>query len=230
MSSLAVSFYTMPHSYFELIQGFFLVHRQHCTLQAFEQFGALYMHNHDDKYPSRPGFKHGISRLGLQAPVDTNEPSGPTSKCSDNTANKLELGPDRSTCAEPDMPLSQIKLPSLVSELLGDCFLNKCDVRMECTALINPVNATHWFNAGSMFGQCRRLWPNIGSTLLWLYILIGSVDNTQLRIFHQYNVFVSDWISSFTHFDPYIVPLDMKGWICHFVKGQIHPFITKGTV
>ena len=28
-------------------------HRQHCTLHAFEQFGALYMHNHDDKYPPR---------------------------------------------------------------------------------------------------------------------------------------------------------------------------------
>ena len=28
----------------------------HCTLQAFEQFGALYMHNHDDKYPARLGF------------------------------------------------------------------------------------------------------------------------------------------------------------------------------
>ena len=50
-------------------------HRQHCTLQAFEQFGALYMHNHDDKYPARPGFEPGTSRL--QAPVDTNEPSGP---------------------------------------------------------------------------------------------------------------------------------------------------------
>ena len=29
-------------------------HRQHGTLHAFEQFGALYMHNHDDKYPDRP--------------------------------------------------------------------------------------------------------------------------------------------------------------------------------
>ena len=27
-------------------------HRQHCTLYAFEQLGALYMHNHNDKYPS----------------------------------------------------------------------------------------------------------------------------------------------------------------------------------
>ena len=33
------------------------------------------MHNHDDKYPSRPGFEPGTLRL--QAPVDTNEPSGP---------------------------------------------------------------------------------------------------------------------------------------------------------
>ena len=46
-------------------------HRQHCTLQTLEQLGALYMHNHDDQYPT----KLGTSRL--QAPVDTNEPSGP---------------------------------------------------------------------------------------------------------------------------------------------------------
>ena len=29
------------------------------------------MHNHDDKYPARPGSEPGTSRL--QAPVDTNE-------------------------------------------------------------------------------------------------------------------------------------------------------------
>ena len=33
------------------------------------------MHNHDDKYPAQPRFKPDTSRL--QAPVDTNEPSGP---------------------------------------------------------------------------------------------------------------------------------------------------------
>ena len=32
------------------------------------------MHNHDDKYPTRPGFEPGTS--WLQAPVDTNEPLG----------------------------------------------------------------------------------------------------------------------------------------------------------
>ena len=48
-------------------------HWQHCTLQAFELCGTLYVHNHDDKYPAE-GFEPGISRL--QAPVDTNEPSG----------------------------------------------------------------------------------------------------------------------------------------------------------
>ena len=47
-------------------------HRQHCTLKAFEQFVALYMHSHDDKYLARPGFEPGTSRL--QAPVDMNEP------------------------------------------------------------------------------------------------------------------------------------------------------------
>ena len=29
-------------------------HRQHCTLQAFEQFGALYKHNPDDKHSTQP--------------------------------------------------------------------------------------------------------------------------------------------------------------------------------
>ena len=34
----------------------------------------MYMHSHDDKYPARPGFVPGTSRL--QAPVNTNEPLG----------------------------------------------------------------------------------------------------------------------------------------------------------
>ena len=42
---------------------------------TFEQFGALYMHNHDDKYPARPGFEPGTFRL--QAQIDTIEPWGP---------------------------------------------------------------------------------------------------------------------------------------------------------
>ena len=54
-------------------------HRQHCTPHAFEQFVALYMHIHDDKYPRRPGLEPGTLRL--QAPVDTNEPSGPALVC-----------------------------------------------------------------------------------------------------------------------------------------------------
>ena len=58
-------------------------HRQHCTLLSFEQFSALYMHNHDDKYPARPGFKPDFPRL--QAPVDTNEPSGPAQRRINNT-------------------------------------------------------------------------------------------------------------------------------------------------
>ena len=40
---------------------------RYCTLQAFEQFRALYMHNHDDKYPARPGFEPGTSRLQAQS-------------------------------------------------------------------------------------------------------------------------------------------------------------------
>ena len=45
-------------------------HRRYCTLHAFGQFGALYMHNHDDKYTAD-------REMNLVPPVDTNEPSGP---------------------------------------------------------------------------------------------------------------------------------------------------------
>ena len=55
---------------------FFIVHS---TIgSTFEQFGALYLHSHDDKYPSRPGLEPGTP--SLQAPVDTNKPSGPATK------------------------------------------------------------------------------------------------------------------------------------------------------
>ena len=63
----------MPYSYFERLLYSAQYHRQHGTLHAFEQFVALYMENHDDKYLARPGFEPGISRL--LASVDTNKPS-----------------------------------------------------------------------------------------------------------------------------------------------------------
>ena len=61
-------------------------HRQHCTFHAFEQFGALCMHSHDDKYPCRSGFEPGNPRL--QSPVDTNEPSGPAHNIMNYEANE----------------------------------------------------------------------------------------------------------------------------------------------
>ena len=45
-------------------------------------FGALYMHNLDDDYQSRPGFEPGTPRL--QASVDTNKPSGPAVSSNDD--------------------------------------------------------------------------------------------------------------------------------------------------
>ena len=41
-------------------------HRQHCTLQAFEQIGVIYMHSHDDKNPARPGFEPGYKPQSIQ--------------------------------------------------------------------------------------------------------------------------------------------------------------------
>ena len=36
-------------------------HRYHRTLQTFDETGTLYMHDHNDKYPTRPGFEPSTS-------------------------------------------------------------------------------------------------------------------------------------------------------------------------
>ena len=61
-------------------EGFFIVHSTIAALYTpyFEQFGALYMHSHDDKYPAQSGFEPGKSRL--HAAVDFNEPLGQDTK------------------------------------------------------------------------------------------------------------------------------------------------------
>ena len=50
----------------------------HCTVQIFEQFGALYMHKLDDKYPTRPRFKSSTCWVSSLDRIEW--PSGP--KCS----------------------------------------------------------------------------------------------------------------------------------------------------
>ena len=45
--------------------------RQHRILWAFELFGTLYIHNPDDKYPTRAGFETSISEF--RATIDLNE-------------------------------------------------------------------------------------------------------------------------------------------------------------
>ena len=53
--------------------------RQYCALQAFRQFGALYMHNHDDDYSAGLEFEPSTHRV--QDPGDTNEQLGPAFNC-----------------------------------------------------------------------------------------------------------------------------------------------------
>ena len=58
------------HSFFYSAQ----CHRHHCTLHTFQQFGALYMHNLDDKHPTRPGLEPSSSEF--RATAGSNGPSG----------------------------------------------------------------------------------------------------------------------------------------------------------
>ena len=48
------------------------------------------MHNYDDKYPARPGFEPGTSRL--RAPVDTNESSVPVHRHSRGQVRRGQSG------------------------------------------------------------------------------------------------------------------------------------------
>ena len=53
---------TMPYSYRMTSRVLYsLVYSNVDSTANFEQFGALYMHNLDDKYPTRPGFKSNTS-------------------------------------------------------------------------------------------------------------------------------------------------------------------------
>ena len=45
-----------------------LHHRQPYTLHVSEQFGALYMHNHNDRHPNRPGYKPSSSESKANQP------------------------------------------------------------------------------------------------------------------------------------------------------------------
>ena len=55
----------MPYSYRMTSRVLYSAqyHKQHCTLQAFEQLGAPYIHNLDDKYRTRPGFEPSTSEF-----------------------------------------------------------------------------------------------------------------------------------------------------------------------
>ena len=69
----------MPYSYRMTSRVLYSAqhHRQHCTLHAFEQLGALYMHSPDDKHPTRPGFENNTSEF--RGTTGQNETAGSAS-------------------------------------------------------------------------------------------------------------------------------------------------------
>ena len=64
------------------------------------------MHNHDEKYPSRPGLESGTPRL--QAPVDTNEPSGPATNL--RRVNEQPFMLSRQQCQIIDVKMRKIAI------------------------------------------------------------------------------------------------------------------------
>ena len=68
---------TMSYSYQITPKRIHIAHynRHRCTIQAFEQFGALYMHNRVDKHTNRSEFEASTSEF--RATTGSNEPSGP---------------------------------------------------------------------------------------------------------------------------------------------------------
>ena len=107
-----------------------LYRRQRYALHSFKQLGALYMHNHDDKYPARPGFKPSTS--GLQAPVYANEPSGPAHWGWSTSEKSVYYGMDWWSWGSI---LSHIRLLyCLSSERKIEVWIN-LNIRFQCTEL-----------------------------------------------------------------------------------------------
>ena len=83
------------------------------------------------------------------------------------------------------------------------------------------------------YSPCSHLEQNINesSALVgWSWKVIDSYsDLIHNKVHHYHHPSACQTDSAISFLYKYIVPLDMKGCICHFIKWQIHPFISKGT-
>ena len=124
------------------------------------------MHNHDDKYPNRPGFEPGTSRL--QAPVDTTEPSVLAAR---NIITSLGLiktrdgGPTLEQCC----PISAVLC-------IREARPTACSTGQENTA--------HAQNAVSKLGHRLRRWPNIETSLGECNVFAGRQLRGLPDLFH----------------------------------------------
>ena len=118
----------------------------------------------------------------------------------------------------------------------------------------HPASTTHRPEVGPMLVRRLRRRPNIGPTLGRCVTFSGTVSAYQPRqsVWLSSNSPAQSLLPpchlnySITNYRTYkhhklicivltwsgdaIVPLDVKGCICHFTKWQIHPFISKGVV
>ena len=111
-----------------------------------------------------------------------------------------------------------IQKPQLASDICLNNRTSDCWV----SNLITFFGRATCLSQSGVFGGLRTL---ICYFPRWQWVLYQKTSGL-----HNYVVFTTH--ASTTLYPPgtHIVPLEMKGCICHFAKWQIHPLISKGTV
>ena len=104
-------------------------------------------------------------------------------------------------------------------------------VQRKCPTILYGVNL--WLKAVSATGATNRWNLNLGSSRFLYANFLGNmqffaaISRKCLLIGDLYRPTTVNYVAWRIKS---IVPLDMKGCICHFTKWQIHLFICKGTI
>ena len=90
-----------------------------------------------------------------------------------------------------------------------------------------PVIYFYQERTGGHLGNHNMIYPR-GTKIIWSHFIQWPPSCTQwvhgsLGNHHMIKVV------TFADVEDYLVPLEMKGYICHFIKWRIYPFISKET-
>ena len=147
-------------------------HRQHCTLHAFEQFGALYMHNRNDKHPTQPGFEPSRPTSEFRTTIKSNEPDriGPAFTGWSSVISTWYVCIEPALCQRLVFTVTS-QQTQYIKPMVGQCLASVADG--------GPTLTHHWFKVPCLldsqqtqtlnrhwvdflcFSGSMRIWPEV---------------------------------------------------------------------